>query len=62
MPDGDPNSKLQKLYQQQRQPFDIVHSWAKNILKSLSLNQRAFEKIKPMHIFLTGNDRCGKFF
>ena len=62
MPDGDPNSKLQKIYQKQRQTFDIVHSWAKNILKSLSLNQRAFEKIKPMHIFLTGNDRCGKFF
>lgn len=51
MSDGDPNSNVQKIYQKQRQPFDIVHSWAKNILKSLSLNPRAFEKIKPMHIF-----------
>ena len=34
MPDSELNSNVRKLNQKQRQLFDIVHSWAKNVLKS----------------------------
>ena len=33
MPDSELNSKVQKLNQKQCQLFDIVHRWAKNVLK-----------------------------
>ena len=62
MPDRGPNSNVRKLNQKQRQLFDIVHSWAKSVLKSQSLNPQTFEEIKLLHIFLTGNTRCGKSF
>ena len=61
-PDRVLNSNVRKLNQKQRQLFDIVHSWAKSVLKSQSLNPQTFEEIKLLHIFLTGNTRCGKSF
>ena len=62
MPDSELNSNVPKRNQKQRQLFDIVHSWAKNVLKSRSLNPNTSEKIKPLHVFLTGNAGCGKSF
>ena len=61
-PDSEFNSNVRKLNQKQRQLFDVVHSWAKNVLKSQSLNPHTFEKTKPLHVFLTGNAGCGKSF
>ena len=60
--DSEFNSNVRKLNQKQRQLFDVVHSWAKNVLKSQSLNPHTFEKTKPLHVFLTGNAGCGKSF
>ena len=51
MPDRGLNSNVRKLNQKQRQLFDIVHSWAKSVLKSQSLNPQTFEEIKLLHIF-----------
>ena len=51
MPDSALNSNVRKLNQKQRQLFNIVHSWAKHVLKSQSLNPQTFEKIKPLHVF-----------
>ena len=62
MPDSGLNSNVQKLNQKQHQLFDVVHSWAKNVLKSQSLNPHTFEKIKSLHVFLTGNARFVKSF
>ena len=62
MPDSGLNSNVQKLNQKQHQLFDVVHSWAKNVFKSQSLNPHTFEKIKSLHVFLTGNARFGKSF
>ena len=62
MPDSALNSNVRKLNQKQSQLFNIVHSWAKHVLKSQPLNPHAFEKIKPLHVFLTGNAGCGKSF
>ena len=62
MPDSELNSNVRKLNQKQHQLFDIVHSWAKKILKSRSLNPHTFQKIKALDVFLTGNARCGKSF
>ena len=55
LPDSELNSNVRKL-------FDVAHNWAKNISKSRSLNPHTFEKIKPLHVFLTGNAGCGKSF
>ena len=33
MPDSDLNPNIRKFNQKQRQLFDIVHSWVKNVLK-----------------------------
>ena len=62
MPHSELNSNVQKLNQKQRQLFDIVHSWARNVLKSRSLNTHTFEKIKSHHVFLTRHAGCGKSF
>ena len=62
MPDSELNSNVRKLNQKQHQLFDIVHSWAKHILKSRSLNPHTFQKVKALDVFLTGNARCGKSF
>ena len=51
MPDRGLNSNVRKLNQKQRQLFDIIHSWAKSVLKSQSLNPQTFEEIKLLHIF-----------
>ena len=62
MPDSELNSNVRKLNQKQHQLSDIVHIWATNVLKSRSLNLHTFEKIKPLHIFFTGNAGCGQSF
>ena len=62
IPDSELNSNVWKLNQKQRQLFDTVHSWTKNVLKSWSLNPHTFEKIKPLHVFLMENAGCGKSF
>ena len=46
IPDSELNSNVHELNQKQHQLFDIVYSWAKNVLKSRSLNPHTFEKIK----------------
>ena len=51
MPHRELNSNVRKLNQKQCQLFDIVHSWAKNVLKSQSLNPHTFEKIKIFTYF-----------
>ena len=62
MPGSEPNSNVRKLNQKQCQLSDIVHSWAKNVLKNRSLNLHTFGKIKPLHGILTGNAGCDKSF
>ena len=52
------NEKIRSLNIQQRQMFDVVSKWARDTVKYLS--SKSAKKVKPIYIFLTGKDGCGK--
>ena len=52
------NEKIRSLNEEQRNLFDFVSSWTRNLLKSLRI--KGAEKPDPFHIFLTGSAGCGK--
>ena len=59
MPDCELNAMIRSLNYKQRTLFNIVHSWAKQYVKSSVLS---LQNLEPFHIFLTGNAGCGKSF
>ena len=59
MPDYELNAMIRSLNHKQRTLFNIVHSWAKQYVKSSVLS---LQNLEPFHIFLTGNAGCGKSF
>ena len=52
------NEKIRSLNEEQRNLFDFVSSWTRNLLKSLRI--KGAKKPDPFHIFLTGSAGCGK--
>ena len=60
MPDYELNAMIRSLNHKQRTLFNIVHSWAKQYVKSRSALSR--QNLEPLYIFLTGNAGCGKSF
>ena len=54
------NAMIRSLNQRQRALYNMVHSWAKQCIKS-NLGS-TLVNMEPLHIFLTGNAGCGKSF
>ena len=60
MPGCELNAMIRSLNYKQRTLFNIVHSWAKQYVKSRSALSR--QNLEPLYIFLTGSAECGKSF
>ena len=60
LPDTEINSSIRALNLEQREIFEVIHDWAKKLLKNLNCVKP--EVIKPLHLFVTGNAGTGKSF
>ena len=60
IPDSEINSKVRSLDQKQRELFGMVQSWVKKSIKTKLIPDA--QLLEPLHIFLTGNAGCGKWF
>ena len=60
IPDSEINSKVRSLDQKQRELFGMAQSWAKKSIKTKLIPDA--QLLEPLHIFLTGNAGCGKWF
>ena len=60
MPDCELNAVIRSLNHKQRTLFNIVHSWARQYVRSRSA--LSLQNLEPLYIFLTGNAGCGKSF
>ena len=60
IPDIGLNAMIRSLNHRQRALYNIVHSWAKQCIKSNLAS--TLVNMEPLRIFLTGNAGCGKSF
>ena len=60
IPDIELNAMMRSLNHRQRALYNIVHSWAKQCIKSNLAS--TLVNMEPLQIFLTGNAGCGKSF
>ena len=60
LPDAEINSSIRLLNKEQREVFEVIHEWAKKLLKNLNCVKP--EVIKPLYLFITGNAGTGKSF
>ena len=58
IPDSELNSNIRSLNERQRDLFEVVNKWARDIVKNLS--SKFPKTINPLHIFVTGGGGCGK--
>ena len=62
LPTVDINEKIRSLNGQQREIFDVIHKWAKQLLEYENSVALGGSNIEPVRLFVTGNGGVGKSF